>query len=254
MAKGLPALTASPAIESIRSMFAERGLAVEQVDDPAVARENLGELLRRTDGDAKINVYLDPHLTPLTAANAFWLFIRNREGEIVGKLASRIDDVGEEPWGEYASRVLRCIYRENNGAPTHSRWPNITYELRGRIIYFGDAYFIPSAQHSGIAPLLFSLYYLVTILEWGVPDSQVAYVRPHQAQHWSWCRKNWHWTHETEGFSKPAQSEARSRWFGVLDRQGFWNEVRDAQDFASKPLRQEDSQRMDLKGLVSSTA
>lgn len=238
MALGLPVLQASAAIEGLRKQLAEIGLFVEQVSDPTLAAVYLRKLQSATNGDARINPYLDPHLTPLTQADAFWLFLRDAQGEIVGKHATRLDNVGHEPWGAYAARVLECIYRKENGEPSHDRWPTVAYDLSGRIVYGGDTFIHQKHQQSGIAPILFALYYLTVLTEWGAPDWLIAYIRPHQAKNWSWCKRYWTWQHDTTGFSFTARSDHRSYSLGMLDQPGFWNEIRDARDRAL-PLQQE---------------
>lgn len=219
-----------------QEMLAEYGLTVSQVEDLTHAKailNEMGAVSNDTDaGGPYVTRWLDPYLNQLTELTSFWLFLRDESGRIVGKTGNRLDRIGREPFGKYAARMLRNVHREDRAPESENRFPDCAYDIDGDIAYCGDTYVDPTIRDLKIPTLLISLNYLVMSQKWGAPDWTICYLRPHHAKAWHWTKRYWQWHEGAADMSFPASSEYRGLWFGMLDRNGFDQEVTDARNLA----------------------
>lgn len=183
---------------------------------PAAAEGPLREL--RGQG-ADQNVWLDPSFVPLTSDNYFLLCFRS-QGVPVAKMGARIDMV-TEGFNNFSSRMLRTIYRADNGEMSDHRFPGETEGLNGRIVYIGDlAVTRRIVCKPSLAQLIMALMFVAIDQKWGKPDHVICWTRPTQRVAQS-LGPSWRWIDGTGSFSQPASSDFRGYRLGILSANRF---------------------------------
>ena len=133
------------------------GLEVEGCAD----FERVPELISQSPKD-----YLTPKLSPgfndFTRESAFWLFLR-KEGEVVGGVGARLDDLGSEPVSAYWRRTHNRQYPIQSGAAIASIDERVDQFIGGKLVYIGDLFVAPglSVKRSVSRPLVHFLYALI---------------------------------------------------------------------------------------------
>lgn len=119
-------------------------------------RENGYDAFDTTDFDGSVaklmaagKTYLTPNMSPLandfTKNNCFWLML-TFEGETVGGIAARRDQLGDETLGSFWRRAMRRQYGQGEDqVKTVSHF--IDTEVRGDVTYFGDL--LVAKEHRG---------------------------------------------------------------------------------------------------------
>lgn len=116
------------AVDCLRCMES-RGLRLEVVNDPTRA----SKLLDST-GRAYSTFPLDPKRVAFTRKSAFWLFAMLGDEVWMG-CGVRMDDLGDEPFGEYFQRTSIPTFGQVM-CPEAVRFP--TDAIAGRAAYWGD--------------------------------------------------------------------------------------------------------------------
>lgn len=94
--------------------------------------------------------YLTPNMSPFendfNEGNCLW-FMLSYEGEVVGGIAARSDQIGRETLGEYWRRLMRRQYGSGKEDQVKSVSEFIDSEVSGGVTYFGDL--LIASEHRG---------------------------------------------------------------------------------------------------------
>lgn len=210
-------IEATEVVEGLRVQLGRIGVRVVQENNPTHASQLLRHLERQTAGAAEVNKWLDPDIILRTQGDYFLLTFWCH-GRIVAKMAARIDDTHGEAFDAFVLRGLKTVFREDNGTPSDDRMPSETAKMSGKIAYVGDLFVVDDfrgGSGAAVTPIMLSLLFLTIQQRWGVPDYTVACIRPQQSIGQDW-RSLWDWIPGMGGFTKPAESDFRGYWLGVI--------------------------------------
>jgi len=153
--------------------LADCGLSYEQVDSPEEAAERMA---RYGKPDGLPHMSIDRHV--FLASNTFWVFLTDTDGEDVGSIAVRLDDLGDDTLLDYLSRQYRALYGGNLPINDLSN-PRFPLSLGGKTVYIGDLYMRPTyrgGKRVHLRALIFLIYMLAGI-DWPTLENIYAIVR-----------------------------------------------------------------------------
>lgn len=153
------------------------GLEVRQVSDISEVQR-----LMATMPAPYVTPYLDPRKNQFTEKNTLWLFLIDKDGDAVGKIAARHDDTGRETLRSYARRVVSGMHPTDNALTPSDRFPEIMKKMRGQIVYIGELYLPkPYASFLNVRAMV-RLVYSMIYLKWGEPDWVYCYMKEEHAK------------------------------------------------------------------------
>lgn len=131
----MPRLNALQLFRLCANALEEKGFSVQEEIPNETFIDEMKEM-------GKINPSLPmlPMTTDLTAQTSFWLSLR-RNGELIGTVAARIDDLGECGAEEFMERSLRRYWCTDPKTKVSVSLPYGARSLAGPTIYMGDFFF-----------------------------------------------------------------------------------------------------------------
>ena len=222
MGRSMDFLEAAEIVGGLQSRLGEMGLVARLEYNPTAASDQLNSFYRDTQGDAKINTWLNPDIVMRTERD-FFLLTLSDAGGLVGKMSARLDDTHTESFESFALRGLKTVFRDENGEPTKERFPAVSKDLKGRVAYVGDLYAVKRLRKNEehpLAAIIAALLFVTIHQRWGVPDYTIAWIRPWQSEGAEY-RDRWVWYQNAASFSQPACSEFRKYAMGVIDAEMF---------------------------------
>ena len=146
-------------------------LGVSQTTDFHMAEERA-----RAMGKSSFTPMLSSALNDLSRDDAFWMFLQ-QDGEDVGCVAARRDNLYSESLSEYWRRTQRRYYGLSEDEVSHSHAPAAVNEIRGNVVYMGEFFIAKSARGSRNQLALFThVLHSYAHLKWK-PDWLYAFVR-----------------------------------------------------------------------------
>lgn len=218
------------AAETLLASIRMRGFTCRQTSDFEEVRSvlhQMGAFGNDTDADQYVTKFLDPYRTPVTREHSYWLFLM-KDGQPVGKMATRLDRLGEESFKSFATRAIMSVHPEDRAMPPEDRFPEIAERIRGNVAYCGDLYMAPKVRRDVPVTEFIDLNYLLMYMRWGAPDYTVCYVRERDGLKWNWMEPHWNIERNTLSFSHPSSSQKRDIWMGWLPRENFLRIVEEA--------------------------
>ena len=110
---------------------------------------------------------------------AFWIAVETFTGELVARIAIRIDDLGSQSLLDYWRRYWKRCYPGASGghAEIAEKQPMFAAEICGRVSYLGDLYVEPKFRNKGVATALVKVAQIDAADEWN-PDYVYGWMTP----------------------------------------------------------------------------
>lgn len=110
---------------------------------------------------------------------AFWIAVETFSGELVARVATRVDDLGSQSLLEYWRRYWKRCYPGATGgrAEIAENQPRFAAEIHGRIAYLGDLYVESKFRNKGVATALVKVAQIDAADEWN-PDYVYGWMTP----------------------------------------------------------------------------
>ncbi|MEM8812255.1 MAG: hypothetical protein AAGF59_06510 [Pseudomonadota bacterium] len=104
----------------------------------------------------------------LKPTEAFWVICRGHNGGLIAAVAAKLEDLGPMNAADYWKMHLPRVYRENARRPIEFEpaQSRAAANLKGRLVYVGDAYASPELRKSGLAPAMGKLAQLAAFGMW----------------------------------------------------------------------------------------
>jgi len=116
-------------------------------------------------GKPKNHPMLSPEWQDFTLAEALGLqLIAN--GQLVGGVAARFHDLGQETLGEYWARSYRRMYGQGQSVPVHTPARRAAYDVKGRVVYLGELFINKDFRGDGISALVMHYLFLLCAVRW----------------------------------------------------------------------------------------
>ncbi len=211
------------AAELLMSSMRTSGYTCKQTSDFEEVRSilhQMGAFGNDTDADSYVTKFLDPYRTPVTREHSYWLFLM-LDGQPVGKMATRLDRLGDETFKSFATRAVMSVHPEDRAMPSDDRFPAVASEISGNVAYCGDLYISPKARRTAPVTDFVNLNYLLMYMRWGAPDYTICYVRERDGKKWNWMEPHWNIETDTLSFSHSSSSTKRDIWMGWLPKSNF---------------------------------
>lgn len=139
----------------------DQGFVVAETADYAGLEQQLPNI-----GKHLVSPTLRADFNDFSEARAFWLTL-SRDGELVGLMGMRLDDLGREAVDGFWQRAFERQYKSAAGTHVKLELPQVVRTIKGRIVYMGDLYFAKKIR--GNRPNLMCYLHLahaVCFLKW----------------------------------------------------------------------------------------
>lgn len=118
-----------------------------------------------------------------TPGQAFWISVETFDGRIVGRVAARLDDLGDQTLVDYWRRYWRRCYPAQAGgqAEMAQDQPRYASNISGRVAYVGDLYVEKAFRGKGVGAALVKIVQIDALDEW-MPNYLYGWMTPEHAQ------------------------------------------------------------------------
>lgn len=149
----------------IDRQFQDLGLTLQRGSDFDVV-----EALAEASEAPPLEGHFTPTLNTYTPSQAFWLILSDREGQMVGRVCARFDQMQypmtlTDFWRKY---FHRC-YPNVEGGQVHltPEQPRVGRRITGDVVYLGGTFVAPYWRRHGLGGLLNQLAQIEALDEWG---------------------------------------------------------------------------------------
>ena len=87
-------------------------------------------------------------------------------GNLVGGVAARYHDLGQETLGQYWGRSYKRLYGNGADIPVHSPARKAATEVTGKVVYLGELFVTPDFRSTGGAALVMNYLFLLCAIRW----------------------------------------------------------------------------------------